>query len=134
MMRFPERFRHDSPPPFNSSKGDEWGRFVVRAKSAHGRPLKVMACSARAAMEDAAEDGVVGPWMGWDHVSVSVMNSRECPTWEEMAVVKALFWEPEDCVVQFHPPESEYVNLHPGCLHLWRWTGGAFPRPPTFMV
>lgn len=71
--------------------------------------------------------------MGWEHVSAS--RPDRCPTWEEMCEVKALFWEPEDCVVQFHPPESQYVNLHPHCLHLWRPTAGLqIPTPPTFLV
>jgi hypothetical protein len=69
---------------------------------------------------------------GWEHVSVSLLN--RCPTWEEMCEIKALFWHAEDCVVQFHPPASEYVNHHPYCLHLWRQVGAEFPRPPAVMV
>ena len=65
---------------------------------------------------------------GWEHVSVS-LTSR-CPTWDEMNYVKDLFWEAEDCVVQYHPPKSEYVNVHPFCLHLWREIGHEFRRPP----
>jgi hypothetical protein len=37
-------------------------------------------------------------------------------------------------VIQYHPPESEYVNNHPNCLHLWRPTGCALPMPPSIMV
>ena len=51
-----------------------------------------------------------------------------------MCQVKALFWGPEDCVLQFHPPESQYVNLHPHCLHLWRETGRDMPTPPMLLV
>lgn len=69
---------------------------------------------------------------GWEHVSVSLPT--RCPTWEEMCRVKALFWDAEDCVVQFHPPESGYVNNHPYCLHLWRPTRADFPRPPPEFV
>ena len=71
---------------------------------------------------------------GWRHVSVSIPGSSECPTWAEMSQVKALFWEPEDTVMQLHPPESEYVNQHPGCLHLWQPTDREIPRPPSWMV
>jgi hypothetical protein len=69
---------------------------------------------------------------GWEHVSVSWPHRT--PTWEEMCEVKALFWDKEDCVVQYHPPESDYVNCHPFTLHLWRQVGAEFPRPPTYMV
>lgn len=69
---------------------------------------------------------------GWEHVSVSI--ATRCPTWEEMCFVKDQFWDVQDCVVQFHPPESEYVNNHPFCLHLWRQIGRDFPTPPSIMV
>ena len=71
----------------------------------------------------------------WEHVSVSSAGDpARIPTWEDMCFVKSLFWHPEECVVQFHPPEAEYINHHPGVLHLWRWTGGAFPMPPKIYV
>ncbi|MGE0289543.1 MAG: hypothetical protein AB7P16_24915 [Bradyrhizobium sp.] len=69
---------------------------------------------------------------GWEHVSVSL--ATRCPTWDEMCGVKSLFWDPDDCVVQFHPPQSDYVNNHPHCLHLWRPVGREIPRPPSLMV
>jgi hypothetical protein len=69
---------------------------------------------------------------GWEHVSVSLPT--RCPTWDEMSFVKGLFWSEEDCVVQFHPPRSEYVNLHPFCLHMWRPVGADIPLPPSWMV
>ena len=65
--------------------------------------------------------------MGWEHVSVS--RRDRCPTWDEMCQVKELFWSSEDCVVQFHPPRSEYINNHPYCLHLWRPADGNQPLP-----
>jgi hypothetical protein len=72
---------------------------------------------------------------GWQHVSVSIHDSSLPPSWSVMCQVKDLFWEEEDCVVQFHPPKSAYVNNHAGCLHLWRCTDGReFPRPPEIMV
>jgi hypothetical protein len=48
--------------------------------------------------------------------------------------VKDLFWELEDWVVQFHPAQSEYVNHHPGCLHLWRPLVEKLPTPLAIMV
>ena len=73
--------------------------------------------------------------MGWKHVSVSFgPNMLSIPPWGIMCRVKDLFWEPEDYVVQFHPAKSQYVNNHPGCLHLWQCIGKEFPTPPKEMV
>ena len=69
---------------------------------------------------------------GYEHVSVSLHD--RCPSWAEMCIVKDLFWGEDDCVVQFHPPKSEYVNLHPYCLHLWRKIGSEFETPPSLFV
>lgn len=57
--------------------------------------------------------------------------------WEgtsEMCKVKDLFWGEEDCVVQFHPPKSVYVNNHEFVLHLWRKIGSQFETPPGILV
>lgn len=70
--------------------------------------------------------------MGWEHVSVSL--SSRCPTWDEMCVVKYLFWGDDDCVVQFHPPKADYVNFHPYCLHLWRAINQVIPVPQSILV
>lgn len=69
---------------------------------------------------------------GWEHVSVSRYD--RCPTWDEMCQVKAIFWDEEDCVIQYHPPSSEYVNNHPNCLHLWRKVDEVFAMPPSILV
>lgn len=70
--------------------------------------------------------------MGWEHVSVS--RKDRCPTWDEMCQIKDMFWGEEDCVVQYHPPRSEYVNMHPYCLHLWRSTDTEITIPPSIFV
>jgi hypothetical protein len=73
--------------------------------------------------------------LGWKHVSVSMPeNQKSTPRWSVMCAVKDLFWEPEDVVVQFHPRKSEYVNHHPGCLHLWQSLDQPFPTPDPIMV
>lgn len=72
-------------------------------------------------------EGLPGP--AWEHVSISV-PAGGVPRWEEMCWVKRLFWKPEECVVQYHPPEADYVNVHAGVLHLWRPVGVAIPMPP----
>jgi hypothetical protein len=69
---------------------------------------------------------------GWEHVSVS-LKSR-CPTWAEMCYIKATFWDDDDCVLQFHPPQTDYINCHPFCLHLWRPVGRDVETPPWWMV
>ena len=69
---------------------------------------------------------------GWEHVSVS--GRDRCPTWDEMCQVKAMFWDEDDCVIQYHPPKRDYVNIHPYCLHMWRPVGVDFPKPDSLMV
>lgn len=76
---------------------------------------------------------IVASWgKGWDHVSVSLVN--RCPTWDEMCHVKDLMFEPQECAVQYHPAQSQYVNCHPYCLHLWRAQSEAVAIPPTWMI
>lgn len=70
--------------------------------------------------------------LGWEHVSVS--TPTRCPTWDEMCLIKSLFWDEEDAVMQLHPPGSKYVNCHPFCLHLWRPTDGEIPLPDSLLV
>ena len=69
---------------------------------------------------------------GWDHVSVGRRGSP--PTWDAMAEVKACLFEDEDCVIEYHPPRSKYVNNHPNVLHLWRPRAGEIPMPPREFV
>ncbi|MEX3859613.1 hypothetical protein AB3X94_37115 [Paraburkholderia sp. BR10923] len=76
---------------------------------------------------------IAGCGDGWEHVSVSIANEKRLPTWPEMAYVKALFFDPEETVMQLHPPLSEYVN-NAEVLHLWRPQGETIPLPPRWMV
>ena len=109
----PDKYRQQHPA--YPSLGDETcGYFVVPLP--HAQTLRVIASS----------EGE------WEHVSVS--RKDRCPTWDEMCKIKALFWDEEDCVVQYHPPKSDYVNNHPFCLHLFRPTTVEMPRPPSIMV
>lgn len=69
------------------------------------------------------------PDLAWQHVSVSFGRaSIKTPSWEVMCAVKALFWDDEDTVMQLHPPKSQWISNHPGCLHLWR------PMPPNATI
>jgi hypothetical protein len=74
---------------------------------------------------------------GYEHVSVSLVKFKgdiekpveRCPTWGEMSFIKDLFWREDEEVIQYHPAKSEYVNLHPYCLHLWRPLDEKIPTP-----
>lgn len=64
---------------------------------------------------------------GWEHVSVSHFNKHKLPTWEDMCLIKEMFWGKDVTVCQFHPAEEAYVHDIgvPGAklenvLHLWR--------------
>jgi len=76
----------------------------------------------------------------WEHVSVRVLekvgkrNKDKTPTWTEMCYVKGLFWEDNECVIQYHPAEEDYVNIHDYVLHLWRPLKEEIPTPPRIMV
>lgn len=68
--------------------------------------------------------------MGWQHVSVSIHDSHMTPSWSVMCQIKEIFWGDDEWVMQLHPPASENISNHPGCLHLWRPTGEVIPTPP----
>jgi Uma2 family endonuclease len=63
-----------------------------------------------------------------------VRTQEAPPDWALMCAIKAIFWGPEDCVVQYHPKASEYVNNHLNVLHLWREIDREFPQPPSWLV
>lgn len=110
----PEKFRIRTGRAGSDESFGNNGTFIVTLR--HSQTVRVV-----------ASDG-----MDWEHVSVS--RADRCPTWDEMCQIKAMFWDTEDCVIQFHPPESEYVNNHPHCLHLWRPIDAAIPMPHHSMV
>ena len=72
---------------------------------------------------------------GWEHVSVTPGGKKSrCPTWDEMCAIKNMFFDEEEVVMQLHPAKSEYVNIHPYCLHLWRPLEREIPLPPVEFV
>lgn len=76
---------------------------------------------------------------GWEHVSVSIRTAsleglKRCPTWDEMCLVKAMFWEPNDTVLQYHPADDDYRNFHAYTLHLWRPINAVLPVPAPSMI
>lgn len=72
------------------------------------------------------------PLPAWEHVYVSLPSRT--PTWGEMCYIKSLFFHPDDCVVEFHPPREQYVNCHCFCLHMWKPIGIEMPMPPSICV
>lgn len=99
-----------------SVHGANWGAFKMGA-------LRIISSGT-------PEEG--DPGWPWEHVSVSLEN--RCPTWDEMAKVKNAFWNDEETVVQFHPARSQYVNVHPFCLHLWRRLDVPTELPPRHLM
>lgn len=84
-----------------------------------------------------ASDGAVSDGEPrWEHVSVHCINdgTDRTPTWAEMCYIKSIFWDEEDCVVQYHPAKSEYVNMHRFTLHLWRPKDQLIPVASKIMV
>jgi hypothetical protein len=75
-----------------------------------------------------------GPKQGYDWEHVSVSCEKRTPEWKEMCFVKDMFWTENECVVQYHPPKSRYVNFHPYTLHLWKLSDNTFPMPPMLLV
>lgn len=77
---------------------------------------------------------IISDGMGFEHVSVEVDNAKRCPTWEEMNWIKDLCWKEDEWVVQYHPAKTDYVNVHPYVLHLWRPIDVELPKPEKIMV
>lgn len=75
---------------------------------------------------------VISDQGGWDHVSVSLPN--RIPRWKEMCIIKDMFFEDNEVVVQYHPAKKHYVNDHAYVLHLWRCQDKPMPIPPVPFV
>ena len=124
MFHVPNKYRERRHPQLKSD--DSYGNngfFIIPHHRTSGYLYRVQ-----------ASDGML-----WEHVSVSVTSgirkdSSRCPTWEEMCHIKNLFWDEDDCVIQFHPTQSEYVNRHKFVLHLWRPIDQVIPIPDKIMV
>ena len=108
-----EKFRRDHPNYVIAPEGSIEGYFEIPYGN---KTLRVIS----------------GCGDGWDHVSVSLWH--RCPTWEEMNWIKDRFFEPEECVVQFHPPKSKYINKAKYALHMWRPWASQIELPPEWMM
>ncbi len=119
MFKVPNQFRVRIGRLKSDDRLGNNGAFVIPS-NVKGRSLVVI-----------ASDG-----MGWEHVSAHVERGDEqfTPLWDEMCFLKDSFWGPEDCVMQLHPKQSEYVNNHPHTLHLWRPINQEIPQPESILV
>ena len=58
----------------------------------------------------------------WKHCAASYPD--HLPTYGDMRMIRRNWFDAGDTAIQVFPPESEYVNLHPNCLHLWACVEG----------
>jgi len=123
MFKVPNQYRIKTGPMGSDNSYDNNGAFEI--------PLNKLATSQKGAAYVIASDDE-----GWEHVSVHIHynGANFVPTWSTMCAMKDLFWDDEDCVIQFHPPKSEYVNHHKTTLHLWRQVGANIVTPPMLLV
>lgn len=63
-----------------------------------------------------------------------IIKKRITPSWDDMCMIKDIFFKDDECAVQYHPPKSEYVNNMPNCLHLWRPLEATMPMPRSILV
>lgn len=132
-----ERYRR-AEMSFNV-KGQRAGVFQIPCNATED-----FICIAHDGVEEADGDPLDDACIGWEHVSVRVVNTlvlsstspklARTPTWEEMVAIKRWFWEDNEWVVQYHPAASEYSNQHPHVLHLWRNSAVEIPRPASQLV
>lgn len=69
---------------------------------------------------------------GFEHLSVS--TPTRCPTWEEMCIMKDLFWKDDEVCMQLHPAKEDYIDNMKYCLHIWKPINQEIPKPPSIMV
>lgn len=119
MFKVPEKYRLTTGPQSSTADNGNNGAFQIRHPEKSRHPFLVI-----------ASDGA-----GWEHVSVSIKGYTNLPpTWGEMCYIKDMFWGGQDVVMQLHPKLSEYINNHPGVLHLWRPIDQEIPQPPSILV
>lgn len=119
MFRVPEHYRLRAGPLQSTEHDGNNGMFLIPSS----RTTRAMSVIAR-------------NWGEWEHVSVKAWDGRKAclPTWTEMCLIKNLFWDSEDCVMQLHLPASQDVNHPKTVLHLWRPVGQEIPQPPSLLV
>ena len=110
--------------PLSSKEEDHFGAFILNHKD--GRVIYLI-------VDD-------GKQSGWEHVSVSCMRKHrgkvvpQMPDWSVMGIVKDLFWEDTETVIQMHLPKAEYPNESVFTLHLWKCIRQEYVLPPKELV
>lgn len=122
-----EEFRNTTHPEYKSDKSYGMNGFFVIPISHRDYALVIASSGNLEAMP-------------WEHVSVRIAEKRNkklkerIPTWDEMCLVKEIFWGDDECVMQLHPRAVDYVNFHPLVLHLWKPQHVEIPVPPKVAV
>ena len=103
-----------------SKPGDKFGAFTISHKD--GRVLLM-----------SVDNGAVS---GWEHVSVTCIRKHRknlkavMPDCAVMDMVKDMWWDSNETVVQFHAPKDDVVNKHPESVHLWKSLRQEYLLPP----
>lgn len=122
MKKVPEQYRVKNGPVGSDASFENNGFFIIPHYKVNGYDIRCQ-----------ISDGE-----GWEHVSVTIGPTHKPatrnPTWDEMCWVKNIFWNDDECVIEYHPAKSEYVSCHPFCLHLWKPTSIELPIPPSIFV
>lgn len=112
--------------------------ILKKLKECHGVVLQpgLDGFSCQIPRQDYAICVIMSNGQGWEHVSAHCRSHGEqfTPFWNDMCLLKDMFFEPTELVIQYHPPESEYINIHEHVLHLWRPKDKEIPLPPSEMV
>lgn len=69
---------------------------------------------------------------GFEHLSVS--TPIRTPSWEQMCMMKDIFWNDDEVCMQLHPKKEDYVNNMKFCLHIWKPIDTEIPTPPSIML
>lgn len=121
------QFRNRSHPQFKSEDSDGMNGFFVIPVAQDTWALTLASCG--------------NEIVPWDHVSARIGVKKyhgkmveRCPSWDEMCLLKDIFWDDTECVMQLHPKAADYVNHHPFVLHLWKPHNLEIPMPPKISV
>lgn len=129
MFKAPEKYRVKTGKMKSSEALGNNGVFIV--------PLPKKLMKSQVFLQVIASDG-----HGWEHCSVVPIYKSgkpigRVPLWEEMDMVKNLFWSDEDkpeIVVQFHIPPILKIQTFKYSLHLWKKIGAIYELPPKRLV
>lgn len=85
------------------------------------------ACQSRSGLRVICSTADFPDGRDWLHVSVSRVD--RLPTYQELKIVKNIFIGADKFAYQVFASDSEHVNIHEFCLHLWCPLTGDLPLP-----